>query len=190
MASALHSKAPASIISSASSTLRRRLPLVGALCVLSLGFANLTTPSLSSSFKTGCAQSLLGLRFARQSSNQRVQWFSRMADSGSSSVPSVVVYVTVPNKEAGLKLATSIIKEKLAACVNRVPGVESVYEWKGEVQTDSEELLIIKTRESLLGALTEHVKANHEYELPEVIAMPIVGGNLQYLEWIKNNTKD
>ncbi|KAK9112881.1 hypothetical protein Scep_020400 [Stephania cephalantha] len=187
MASALHSRAPSSIVSSASTTLRRRLPLVGALCVLSLGFPNLA-PSLSSSIKTGCAQSLIRLRFARQSSNQRVQWFSRMADS-ESSVPSIVVYVTVPNKEAGLKLATSIIKEKLAACVNRVPGVESVYEWKGEVQTDSEELLIIKTRESLLDALTEHVKANHEYELPEVIAMPIVGGSLQYLEWIKNNTK-
>ncbi|KAK9136126.1 hypothetical protein Syun_015456 [Stephania yunnanensis] len=187
MASALHSRAPSSIVSSASTTLRRRLPLVGALCVLSLGFPNLA-PSLSSSIKTGCAQSLIG-----------------MAGS-ESSVPSIVVYVTVPNKEAGLKLATSIIKEKLAACVNRVPGVESVYEWKGEVttvlsltslcsytkwkvQTDSEELLIIKTRESLLDALTEHVKANHEYELPEVIAMPIVGGSLQYLEWIKNNTK-
>lgn len=79
-------------------------------------------------------------------------------------VPSIVVYVTVPNKEAGKKLAESIIKEKLAACVNRVPGVESVYWWDGKVQTDSEELLIIKTRASLVEALTEHVKTNHEYE--------------------------
>ncbi|KMT02104.1 hypothetical protein BVRB_9g208320 [Beta vulgaris subsp. vulgaris] len=69
-------------------------------------------------------------------------------------------------------------------------GVKSVYEWKGEIHTDSEELLIIKTRESLLGALTEHVKANHEYEVPEVIAMPIVGGNAPYLEWLKNNTRN
>lgn len=108
----------------------------------------------------------------------------------SKTVPSIVVYVTVPNKEAGKKLAESIVKERLAACVNRVPGVESVYEWKGEIQTDSEELLIIKTRESLLAALTEHVRNNHEYEVPEVIALPITGGNLPYLEWLKNSTRD
>ncbi|OUZ99776.1 Divalent ion tolerance protein [Macleaya cordata] len=59
-----------------------------------------------------------------------------------------------------------------------------------QIQTDSEELLIIKTRESLLEALTEHVKANHEYDVPEVIAMPIKGGSLQYLEWIKESTRD
>nr|XP_016482037.1 PREDICTED: protein CutA, chloroplastic-like [Nicotiana tabacum] len=111
-------------------------------------------------------------------------------EGSSKIVPSIVVYVTVPNKELGKKLAGSIVKEKLAACVNRVPGVESVYEWEGEVQTDSEELLIIKTRESLLEALTEHVKANHEYDVPEVIAMPIVGGSPQYLEWLKNSTRE
>lgn len=58
------------------------------------------------------------------------------------------------------------------------------------MQTDAEELLIIKTRESLLDALTEHVKANHEYDVPEVIALPINGGNLKYLEWLKNSTRE
>ncbi|PSS19590.1 Protein CutA like [Actinidia chinensis var. chinensis] len=111
-------------------------------------------------------------------------------EASSNTVPSIVVYVTVPNKEAGKKLAESLVKEKLAACVNRVPGIESVYQWQGEVQTDSEELLIIKTRESLLEALKEHVKANHEYEVPEVIAIPIIGGSIPYLEWIKNSTRD
>ncbi|KAL2637918.1 hypothetical protein AAZV13_06G086100 [Glycine max] len=91
---------------------------------------------------------------------------------------------------AGKKLAESIVKEKLAACVNRVPGIESVYQWEGKIQTDSEELLIIKTRQSLLEALTEHVKANHEYDVPEVISLPITGGNLKYLEWIKESTRD
>lgn len=70
------------------------------------------------------------------------------------------------------------------------PGIESVYWWEGKVQTDAEELLIIKTRESLLSALTEHVKANHEYDVPEVIALPISGGNLKYLEWLKNSTRE
>ncbi|GJT64547.1 protein CutA, chloroplastic [Tanacetum coccineum] len=140
----------------------------------------------------------------------------RMEASNQNTVPSIVVYVTVPNKEAGKKLAASIVKEKLAACVNRVAGmlltltsVESVYLWQGEVrffvvlvpyrltalnikiiQTDSEELLIIKTRESLLNDLTEHVKANHEYDVPEVIALPITGGSVPYLEWLKNSTRD
>ncbi|KAK8947108.1 hypothetical protein KSP39_PZI006397 [Platanthera zijinensis] len=110
--------------------------------------------------------------------------------AASTIVPSIVVYVTVPNREAGKKLAESIINEKLAACVNIVPGIQSVYWWEGKVQSDSEELLIIKTRESLLNPLTEHVKANHEYEVPEVIALPINGGNDEYLEWIKNSTRD
>ncbi|GAB2217069.1 hypothetical protein Droror1_Dr00000227 [Drosera rotundifolia] len=170
-----------SILTSSHLLLRRRLPIVGAVCLLSFGLSNLHS-SLSSSAFAGGSLSVLRSR--------SVQARSKMEAAASSTVPSIVVYVTVPNKEAGKKLAESIVKERLAACVNRVPGVESVYEWKGELQTDSEELLIIKTRESLLGALTEHVKANHEYELPEVIALPITGGNLQYLEWIKNSTRD
>ncbi|KAA8538161.1 hypothetical protein F0562_027769 [Nyssa sinensis] len=179
-----------SIVSSV--TVRRRLPLVGAVCMLSLGLSNLC-PSLSLSSKTGCAQSLpfatlLRSKFGSQTPAKSVHTIRMEANN--KTVPSVVVYVTVPNKEAGKKLAESIVKEKLAACVNRVPGIESVYQWQGEVQTDSEELLIIKTRESLLEALTEHVKANHEYEVPEVIALPIIGGSIPYLEWIKSNTRD
>ncbi|XWS21427.1 hypothetical protein CRYUN_Cryun30bG0054100 [Craigia yunnanensis] len=111
-------------------------------------------------------------------------------EGSSNTVQSIVVYVTVPNREAGRKLAESIVKEKLAACVNIVPGLESVYLWEGKINTDPEELLIIKTRQSLLGALTEHVKANHEYDVPEVIALPITGGSPQYLEWLKNSTRD
>ncbi|KAK6147758.1 hypothetical protein DH2020_018670 [Rehmannia glutinosa] len=176
-----------------STVVRRRLPLVGAFCVLSLGLSNLCSISLSS--RTGCAQSLPFVplygnmsKFGAKTQNKKIHTI-RM-ETSKTTVPSIVVYVTVPNKEAGKKLAESIVKERLAACVNRVPGVESVYEWKGEIQTDSEELLIIKTRESLLEALTEHVKANHEYEVPEVIALPITGGNLPYFEWIKNSTRD
>ncbi|KAJ8648099.1 hypothetical protein MRB53_001122 [Persea americana] len=167
-----------------------RLPLVGAFCVLSVGLTNLS-PALA--FKTGCAQSHSFLPFLRSKftgqSYPKASHSTGM-ESSASTVRSIVVYVTVPNKEAGKKLADSIVREKLAACVNIVPGIESIYFWNGEIQTDSEELLIIKTRESLLEALTEHVKSNHEYEVPEVIAMPITGGNLKYLEWIKNSTRD
>ncbi|XP_031400990.1 protein CutA, chloroplastic [Punica granatum] len=193
MASAVWSRA-SSIVSSSSvissATVRRRFPLVGAFCVLTFGLSNLSYSLL----KTGCAQSLpfaplLRSKFGGRSAGSRTFRSARM-EAGGNTVPSIVVYVTVPNKEAGKKLAESIVREKLAACVNRVPGIESVYQWEGEVQTDSEELLIIKTRQSLLEALTEHVKANHEYDVPEVIALPILGGSVQYLEWIKNSTRD
>ncbi|CAH9077040.1 unnamed protein product [Cuscuta epithymum] len=170
----------------ASSTLiRRRLPLVGAFCVLTLGFSNLSVPSSVQSFPfTPLFRSKLGGR------SQSVSAHSIRMEASDNTVPSIVVYVTVPNKEAGKKLAESIVKEKLAACVNRVPGIKSVYEWEGQIQSDSEEMLIIKTRKSLLEALTAHVKANHEYDVPEVIALPIVGGSPQYLEWVKNNTRE
>ncbi|KAI4307468.1 hypothetical protein L6164_030651 [Bauhinia variegata] len=179
---------PSSTFFSAS-TLRRRWPLVGAFCMLSLGISNLCPAFYSSTVKTGFAQSLplLSSKFGSQTPSKSIH---SVRMEGNSTVPSIVVYVTVPNKEAGKKLAESIVKEKLAACVNRIPGIESVYEWKGEIQTDSEELLIIKTRQSLLEALTEHVKRNHEYEVPEVISLPITGGNLKYLEWIKDSTRD
>lgn len=172
-----------------SPTIRRRLPLVGAFCMLSLGLTNLC-PTLSSSVKTGCAHSLpfFGSKFSNQAHAKSSNTIKM--EGNSNTVPSIVVYVTVPNKDAGKKLAESIVKEKLAACVNRVPGIESVYEWKGEIQTDAEELLIIKTRQSLLETLTEHVKANHEYDVPEVIALPITGGNQPYLEWLKSSTRD
>ncbi|KAL8167008.1 hypothetical protein V2J09_008507 [Rumex salicifolius] len=183
------SKAIASSSSSSSSSssifapakLRRRIPIIGAICVLSVGFSSFL-PSLSSSYKTGP-------KISNKEQPRSIHTTPRM-EATSNTAPSIVVYCTVPNKEAGKKLAESIVKTRLAACVNRVPGVESVYEWKGEIQTDAEELLIIKTRESLLGELTEHIKANHEYDVPEVISLPITGGNLQYLEWLKNSTKD
>ncbi|KAG0501887.1 hypothetical protein HPP92_001959 [Vanilla planifolia] len=171
--------------SSAAAPLRsRRLPVAGALWILSLG-------ALSAiAYKTGCAQSSRSLLLRPKFSNQPSQAFQSVGMAAPNIVSTIVVYVTVPNRDAGVKLANSIVKEKLAACVNIVPGIESVYWWDGKIQNDSEELLIIKTRESLLSSLTEHVKANHEYEVPEVIALPINGGNEKYLEWIKNSTRD
>ncbi|GKV33602.1 hypothetical protein SLEP1_g42089 [Rubroshorea leprosula] len=188
MASTVCCKVPSLISSSA---IRRRLPLVGAFCVLSLGFTNLCPILSSASLKTGCVQSLPFVRYLRSKFSTQSQTVYAVAmERSSNTVPSIVVYVTVPNREAGKKLAESIVKAKLAACVNIVPGLESVYEWEGKIHTDPEELLIIKTRESLLEALTQHVKANHEYDVPEVIALPITGGSPQYLEWLKKNTRD
>ncbi|KAG5541849.1 hypothetical protein RHGRI_021632 [Rhododendron griersonianum] len=174
----------------ASPTLRRRgLPLVGAFCVLTVGLCNLYRPSLLSlSSATGCSPSLPLSPLSRSNCS------GEKPEKGIRGIRMEASGKTVPSK----KLAESLVKEKLAACVNRVPGIfngwllgiESVYQWRGEIQTDSEELLIIKTRESLLEAVKEHVKANHEYEVPEVIALPIIGGSIPYLEWLKNSTRD
>ncbi|KAG7573519.1 Divalent ion tolerance protein CutA [Arabidopsis suecica] len=167
---------------------RRSFPIVGAFCVLST--LSISSLSSSSSFKSGCAQSFSVVPLLRSKFSSKASSSSIRMEESSKTVPSIVVYVTVPNREAGKKLANSIVQEKLAACVNIVPGIESVYEWEGKVQSDSEELLIIKTRQSLLESLTEHVNANHEYDVPEVIAMPITGGSDKYLEWLKNSTRN
>ncbi|TYJ35420.1 hypothetical protein E1A91_A05G235400v1 [Gossypium mustelinum] len=174
----------ASLLVSSNAT-RRRFHLVASFSTLS--------SSSSSYLKTGCVQSLPFVRLLRSKFSIRAPDKTVPAvkmEASSNNVPSIVVYVTVPNRDAGRKLADSIVKEKLAACVNIVPGVESVYEWEGKVNRDPEELLIIKTRQSLLPALTEHVKANHEYDVPEVIALPIGGGSVEYLEWLKNSTRE
>ncbi|XP_039053237.1 protein CutA, chloroplastic-like isoform X2 [Hibiscus syriacus] len=166
MASILSCRAPALV---SPSTIRRRLQLVGVFFVISVGFSNLCPPLPSPFYlKTGSAQSLPSLPLLSAQSADKTVHAVKM-EANSDSVPSIVVYVTVPNREAG---------------------IESVYEWEGKINSDPEELLIIKTRQSLLEALTEHVKANHEYDVPEVIALPITGGSPRYLNWLKNSTRD
>lgn len=95
-----------------------------------------------------------------------------------------VAYVTTPNQEVAKKLAHGLVSEKLAACVNIIPGVTSVYEWENKINEDSELLLMIKTRTSKIDALTQYVKSNHPYTVCEVISLPIENGNEPYLNWI------
>ncbi|XP_045765937.1 protein CutA homolog [Maniola jurtina] len=95
-----------------------------------------------------------------------------------------VAYVTVPNKDVGKTIGHGLVKNKLAACVNIVPEVTSIYEWKGEINEDSEALLMIKTRTSQVDKLTEYVRSVHPYEVCEVISLPIKNGNPPYLKWI------
>jgi periplasmic divalent cation tolerance protein len=95
------------------------------------------------------------------------------------------VLITAPDAEVGASLAGALVEEGLAACVNLVPGVRSIYRWEGAVQDDTEVLLIAKTREALLPALTARVGALHPYDVPEVIALPITGGSEPYLTWLR-----
>ncbi|KAH8266565.1 hypothetical protein KR018_004171, partial [Drosophila ironensis] len=99
---------------------------------------------------------------------------------------SSVAYVTTPDMETAKKLARGIVERKLAACVNIVPQIESIYMWEGTVNEDSEYLLMIKTRTSSINALSRFVRANHPYSVAEVISLPIENGNPPYLKWIED----
>lgn len=100
----------------------------------------------------------------------------------------IVVLCTCPDEVAAERIANELVSEQLAACVNRIAGVTSIYRWKGEVQRDSEQLLIIKTTRERFDALRERIVALHPYELPEVIAIDIAAGLDRYLAWIEHAT--
>ncbi|XP_011176374.1 protein CutA homolog [Solenopsis invicta] len=95
-----------------------------------------------------------------------------------------VAYVTVPNDAVAKTLARGLVENKLAACVNIIPQLTSIYEWEGKIQEDPELLLMIKTRTERVDALTKYVKENHPYTICEVISLPIQNGNEDYLKWI------
>ncbi|RLU23379.1 hypothetical protein DMN91_003583 [Ooceraea biroi] len=95
-----------------------------------------------------------------------------------------VAYVTVPDDAVAKKIARGLVENKLAACVNIIPQLTSIYEWKGSIQEDPELLLMIKTRTEAIDALTKYVKENHPYTVCEVISLPIQNGNIDYLNWI------
>ena len=95
-----------------------------------------------------------------------------------------VVLMTAGSSEEAERIADALVAEMLAACVNVLPGVISVYRWEGELQRDEEWLLVAKTTREVLDDLVQCVKALHSYDLPEIIALPIEGGSEAYLRWI------
>jgi len=99
----------------------------------------------------------------------------------------LIVLVTSPAAEAP-SLAKSLVEERLAACVNIVPGLRSYYRWEGQVEEDDEVLCILKTQAQLFEQLRQRLTELHSYEVPEIIALPIVAGNQPYLEWITAST--
>jgi len=98
-----------------------------------------------------------------------------------------IVYVTAPIDEAR-GLAHAVVSRRLAACANVIPKMESIYWWNGELETGNESVVIFKTRRSLASALTDVVKAEHSYDCPCVIVVPIEGGNPDFLAWIDAET--
>ena len=100
----------------------------------------------------------------------------------------IVVFVTAETPEQARKIADALVGKKLAACVNIVPQVHSKFLWQGKIDPSDESLLIVKTKAALLDDVIASVKSNHSYTVPEIIALPIVGGNKDYLDWIDEVT--
>lgn len=100
----------------------------------------------------------------------------------------LLTFVTTPDVSAADRIAQALVTERLAACVSIVPGLTSVYRWKGELQRDSEVLLIIKTTRHRFEDLRMRVKELHPYEVPEIIATALEAGDKAYLDWIGDMT--
>ena len=102
----------------------------------------------------------------------------------------IVVLITVPSREFSEEISHALVKDQLAACVNIIPGIFSIYQWKGGIESDNEFLLIAKSRTALLDKIVATVKKFHPYDVPEVIALPIIAGSDDYMAWIDESTSE
>jgi len=102
----------------------------------------------------------------------------------------LVVLITASSYEEARKIAAALVSQRTAACVNIVPKVNSLFRWKGKIEDAEESLLVVKTRAKLFLEVVTAVKAIHSYKVPEIIALPIVEGNPDYLKWIEEETAE
>lgn len=100
----------------------------------------------------------------------------------------LVVYCACPDQATAERIAATLVDERLAACVNLLPGVTSIYRWRGQIQRDAETLLMIKTRSAVYRLLEARISELHPYEVPEIIALLIQTGSASYLNWIMENS--
>ena len=100
----------------------------------------------------------------------------------------IIVLTSLPDQEAAQALARTLLAGRLAACVNVGSSVESMYHWRGEIETAREVPVVVKTRRALYGAVEAAIVAAHPYELPEIIAVPVIHGLAGYLDWIDTET--
>lgn len=101
-----------------------------------------------------------------------------------------LIYITTRDSSEARSIGQTVVKEHLAACANILPSMNSFYHWNGSLQEDQESVLILKTRQSLLPELIKRVKELHSYTVPCILALPITGGNEEYLQWIVDETKE
>jgi len=102
----------------------------------------------------------------------------------------IMIITTVNSDSAAKKIAQALIEEKLAACVNIIPSVTSIFRWEGKVSTESELILIAKSKKKLFDEIKDKILSLHPYKLPEIITVPIVDGSKEYLKWVEDELKD
>lgn len=100
-----------------------------------------------------------------------------------------LILTTCPDTRSARRVARALVEERLAACVNIVPIAQSIYRWRGKIESARERLLVIKSERRAYRAIERRVRALHPYELPEIIAVPVVAGHRRYLAWISNPDK-
>ena len=101
----------------------------------------------------------------------------------------IVLFITAANAEEAQQISRVLLEQKKAACVNIIPKVKSLFWWEGKIDSEQENLLIVKTKASLLPEIINLVKQVHSYTVPEIIALPIVDGNQDYLDWIEKSVE-
>ena len=103
----------------------------------------------------------------------------------------LIVLVTAPDQSTAEKIANALVERNLAACVNILPGMRSIYRWEGKIHDEGEVLMLIKTRREIFDpALISYIQELHPYQTPEIIALPILMGEPTYLDWILAETRD
>ena len=101
----------------------------------------------------------------------------------------IIILITASSEEEATKIATTLVEEKLVACVNIIPKIHSIYWWEGKVCREDEVMLVSKSTKSLFPAIMDRVKSLHSYQVPEIISFPISEGLPEYLNWIQDVTK-
>ena len=102
----------------------------------------------------------------------------------------IVVLITTANKEEAQEIAQSLLEQHQAACVNIITGVDSRFWWQEQIDSAQECLLIVKSKAALLSSIIDLVKKSHSYTVPEIIALPIIGGNEDYLKWVGDEVRE
>jgi periplasmic divalent cation tolerance protein len=101
----------------------------------------------------------------------------------------VVIFITASSETEARRISDALLTQRKAACVNIIPAVNSSFWWQGKLESATESLLIVKTKASLVNEVVALVRENHSYTVPEIIALPILAGNPDYLEWIEKEVK-
>jgi len=101
----------------------------------------------------------------------------------------IVVFITASTEEEAVKIARALVESRLAACVNIVKDIRSIYRWQGKIEDEKEVLMIVKSQRKHFATLSEKVKKMHSYQVPEIIAFPIIEGLENYLKWLREATE-